>query len=249
VRTIFQVPALGLLAILLNCSRPGPSGRAEILAAAAANLTDSFAELARVFTAKTGIRVIFSFGATGDLATQIENGAPYDVFAAADVQHVDALKSKGLLIPETCARYARGRLVLWTPQGGPIHQIQDVTRVQRVAIANPDIAPYGEAAVESLRALGIWEQVQPKVVYANNVSQTKQYASTGNVDAAFLPLSLVIGAGGHYLEVDERLHRPIDQALGVVKASKKQDLAQRFAAFVLSPEGQAILKQYGYAPV
>lgn len=214
--------------------------------AAAANLSDSFAELARAFTAKTGVRVTFSFGATGDLATQIENGAPYDLFAAADVQHVDALKSKGLLAPETCVRYARGRLVLWTPHGDPVHQLQDVTRMKRIAIANPDIAPYGEAAVESLRALGIWEEVEPKAVYGNNVSQTRQYAATGNVDAAFVPLSLV---KDHYLEVNERLHQPIDQALGVTKASKRQDAARRFADFVLSPEGQAILSRYGYASV
>lgn len=239
--------ALGFALVLFGCARTKPAARPEILVAAAANLSDSFTELARAFTAKTGIAATFNFGATGGLATQIENGAPYDVFAAADVEHVEGLKSRGLLVAGTCARYARGRLVLWAPHLA-IDRIQDITRLKRVAIANPDIAPYGLAAVDSLRALGIWAEVKPKTVFGNHVSETRQYAATGNVNAAFVPLALVIHSQGRYLELGEGLHKPIDQALGVVTASPKQDAARKFAEFVLSAEGQAILKQYGYGP-
>ena len=223
----------------------------EITVAAAANLTDAFAEMAKQFTAKTGIRVVYSLGSTADLAKQIENGGPFDVFASADVEHVDALSQKGLIVPDTQAIYARGRLVLWTPPQGRVRvsRIEDVISadVKTIAIAKPDLAPYGRATVETLRALDIWTQVEPKVVYGTNVSNTKQFATSGNADVAFLPLALVKKDEGQYIEVDERLHQPIDQALAIIKASGKQDMARRFVTFVLGDEGQTILRQYGYS--
>lgn len=222
----------------------------EITVAAAANLTDAFEEVAKQFTAEMGVRVRFSFGATADLAKQIENGAPFDVFVAADVEHVEELDGKGLLTPGTRSLYARGRLVLWTPPGSraQISSIEDLTRpeVTHIAVAKPDVAPYGKATVEALRALNLWQQAEPKVVYAQNVSQTKQFASSGNAEVAFLPLALMKPGEGRYVEVDERLHQPIDQALGVVKASGKQEAARRFTDFVLGEKGQRILEQYGY---
>jgi molybdate transport system substrate-binding protein len=241
------------LCLNLGCDRRslnGPGSVQEINVAAAANLTDAFAEVARQFTADTGVRVVYSFGATADLAKQIENGAPFDVFAAADAEHVDGLDREGLLTPGTRALYARGRLVLWIPQGSSINisRIEDITlsEVERIAIAKPDVAPYGQATVEALRALDLWQRVEPKVVYAQNVSQTKQVAATGNAEVAFLPLSLVKPNEGRFIEVDERLHQPIDQALGVVRASGKQEAARRFRDFVLSGKGERILEQYGY---
>jgi molybdate transport system substrate-binding protein len=233
-------------------ARNGEKPSSEIVVAAAANLTDAFQELSRRFSDRAGIRVILSFGGTADLAKQIENGAPFDVFAAADTAHVDALEQKGLLTPGTRALYARGSLVLWVPAGSTINveQVNDLKReeVERIAIAKPDIAPYGQAAVETLRALKLWDQVEPKVVYGMNVSQVKQFVSSGNAETGFLPRALVKPGEGKYIEISEELHRPIDQALGVIKASDKQDAARRFADFVLSPEGQLILKDYGYKP-
>jgi molybdate transport system substrate-binding protein len=218
--------------------------------AAASNLTDAFAEIGPRFTGKTGIRVVFSFGATADLAKQIENGAPFDVFAAADSEHVEQLELKGLLTAGTRALYARGRLVMWLPPGNnlKVERIQDITakEFERIAIAKPDIAPYGRAAVESLRALGIWSAIEARVIYGQNVSQTKQYAGTGNAEVAFIPLALVKPGEGSYLEVDDALHRPIDQALGVIKDSPKQAPARQFVDFLLSAEGQEILASKGY---
>ncbi|MGI8655792.1 MAG: molybdate ABC transporter substrate-binding protein [Pyrinomonadaceae bacterium] len=226
----------------------------EIIVAAAANLTDAFASLGESWTKKTGMRVRFSFGATADLAKQIENGAPFDVFAAADVEHVAELERKNLLTQGTQKLYARGRLVLWVPlnehhQPAPIRRIEDLKRADaaRIAVAKPDVAPYGRAAVEALRALNVWTLVEPKVVYGQSVTQAKQYAATGNADAAFVPLALVRQEPAErIIAVDERLHQPIDQALGIVRASGKQAAARSFADFVTSEEGQSILRSFGY---
>ena len=115
-----------------------------------------------------------------------------------------------------------------------------------IALAQPDSAPYGAAAVETLRRLGLWEKVQPKLVYAENIGMAKQYAASGNTEAAFTAYSLVIKDGGKALLVDEKMHRPIEQALGIVKGSKNPDAARRYTQFVLSPTGGAILESYGY---
>jgi len=223
----------------------------DLTVAAAANLTDALTEIGPRFTSKTGIRVVFSFGATADLARQIENGAPFDVFLAADTEHVEQLERKGLLTPGTRALYARGRLVMWLPPDSnlSVARIQDITakEFERVAIAKPDVAPYGRATVESLRALNIWNEIEPKVVYAQNVTQTKQYAATGNAEVAFIPLALVKPGEGKYLEVDESLHQPIDQTLGIVKDSPKQAAARQFTDFLLSDEGQELLAKKGYS--
>jgi len=222
-----------------------------LIVAAAANLTDAFGEIGPLFTRKTGIRVVFSFGATADLAKQVENGAPFDVFAAADTEHVDSLDRAGLLSPGTRALYARGRLVLWVPPGSTLKvgKVEEITKrqVDRIAIPKPDIAPYGQAAIESLQKLGIWNEIEPKVVYAQNVSQAKQYAATGNAEVAFIPLALVKPGEGSYIEISESLHLPINQALGVIKSSAKQDAAKQFVSFVLSQEGQQLLTGKGYS--
>jgi molybdate transport system substrate-binding protein len=218
--------------------------------AAAANLTDAFTELGKEFTVRTGVRVTFSFGATADLAKQVENGAPFDVYASADVEHMDDLNGKGLLLSGSNKLFARGRLVLWVPPGSPftLNRIEEIVRpeVERISIAKPDVAPYGRATIEALRALNLWAQVEPKVIYGQNVSQAKQQAATGNAEAAFIPLSLVKTGEGRIIEVDEQLHQPIDQAIAVVKDSPYTETAQRFVNFVLSPEGQALLERYGY---
>ena len=243
---------IGLL--LVACARANRKAEDtaphEIIVAAAANLSDSFPELTQEFTKQTGIKVILSFGATADLAKQIENGAPFDVFAAADVVHVSALEQEGLITRGTARSYARGTLVIWLAEASQIElgRIEDLSakQIERVAIAKPDVAPYGAAAVEALRALNLWQAIEPKVVYGMNVSQVRQFVSSGNAEVGFLPRSLVQDARGKYLEVDEKLHRPIDQALGVVHASPRKEPALRFTQFVLGTEGQRILQKHGY---
>lgn len=245
--------SLALSAFACACGRDGGETRAdEITVAAAANLTDAFGEVAKRFEARTGLKVTNSFGATADLAKQIENGAPFDVFASADVEHVEALAKKGLLADAPRGVYARGRLVLLIP-GGPkanVGRVEDLTGegVAHVAIAKPDVAPYGRAAVESLKALGVWEKVEPKVVYSQTVAQARQFAASGNAEAAFVPRSLVREGDGLAIEVDPKLYAPIEQSVGVVRASERQGAARRFVEFLLSDEGQSILKSFGYDP-
>lgn len=243
--------ALALAVLSGACGRGEREAQAdEITVAAAANLTDAFGEIAKRFTARTGVRVTNSFGATADLSKQIENGAPFDVFASADVEHVEALARKGMLADAPRGVYARGRLVLWLPPNvkASITRVEDLAgeSVSKIAVAKPDVAPYGRAAVETLNALGLWAKVEPKVVYSQTVAQAKQFASSGNAEAAFVPRSLVREGEGTAIEVDSKLHAPIDQAVGVVSASKRQDAARRFVEFLMSEEGQSVLKSFGY---
>jgi molybdate transport system substrate-binding protein len=251
---IYLLTIVFLSTFLTTCTRKTAESQhekvVEINVAAAANLTDAFTELGKVFTTRTGIRVVYSFGASAELSRQIENNAPFDVFASADVENVDRLGNKGLLTDDTRKLYARGRLVMWTPPGArfTLTTLEDLTQpdVERIGIAKPDVAPYGRATVEALRALNLWTQVESKVVYGQNVVQVRQYASTGNVDVAFVPLALVMSGEGRVIEVDERLHRPINQAIAVVKESHKQEAARSFVDFVTSPDGQALLEHSGY---
>jgi molybdate transport system substrate-binding protein len=242
--------------LLLALTAAGCGGRAnaparpELNVATAANLTRVFGELGGIFERETGIHVIFSFGATAQLAQQIEHGAPFDVFAAADTEHIDELARKDLILPSTRAIYARGKLVLWVPDASvSVERIEDLARVSvtHVAIANPQLAPYGRAAIETLQALHLWETVQPKIVYGQNISTTTQYAATGNADAAFTALALVHdNARGRKIVVPGNLHAPLDQAIAVVRSTQKPDQARKFVEFIMSAKARQVLKQYGY---
>jgi len=252
--TMREFLILSLLFISLSChsqSSKNNQKQSELIVAAAANLTDVFAQIGARFNARSGVSVVFSFGSTADLAKQIENGAPFDLFAAADVAHVDELERKGLITSGSRALYTRGQLVMWLPPGSNLkaERIEDVTAMafERIAIAKPDVAPYGQAAIDSLRALGIWSQVEAKVIYAQSVSQAKQYAATGNAEVAFIPRALVKQGEGSFIEIKEELHKPIDQALGIVKDSPRQAAARQFVDFLLSDEGQEILSRNGYS--
>jgi len=238
------------LAILSGCRSHQPAAKPELTIAAAANLTDVFSRLGPRFEADTGIHPIFSFASTAQLTRQIENGAPFDVFAAADSEHVAGLEQKGLLTAGSRAVYARGVLALWIPQSSQagVQRIQDLTQpgVRVIAIAKPELAPYGQASVDSLQKLGIWEQVKPKVVYAENISMAKQYGQSKNADAVFTAYSLVLHETGKILQVDEALHKPIEQELGIVAKSNRQETAKKFVAFLLTGTGKTILLSYGY---
>lgn len=215
--------------------------------AAATNLTDAFDQIGKAFKEESGIEVTFSYGPTAALAKQIENGAPMDVFAAADTDHVDALLVAGHIAPGTRAIYAKGLLAMWAP-AGKVKTLADLAspEVKYVAVAQPALAPYGKAAVDSLKAAGLWDKVQPKIVYANSVAQAKQLASTGNAEVALTAYSLVFKEEGTVLRVDRKLYGPIEQALGVVANSPHDAEARAFANFVLGPKGKSILSQSGY---
>ncbi len=238
-------PVLALTIVLFAVS-VGKPARPEVSIAAAANLTLAFQTIGPEFERATGIHPVFSFGSTAQLARQIENGAPWDVFAAADVEHVASLDQKGLLLAGSRRVYAAGVLALWLPQGRTA-LLTDLTKpsVRLIALANPDLAPYGLAARETLQHAGIWDKVKPKVVYAENISMAKQYGATGNADAVFTAYSLVLGEK-NVLQVPDSLHQPLAQALGIVAASKNPVAAKRFADFVVSGRGHELLLRQGY---
>jgi molybdate transport system substrate-binding protein len=223
----------------------------ELTIAAASDLTPAFEEIGRAFESANKTKVVFTFGSTGMLTRQIENGAPFDLFAAANVSYIDELDKKGLIISDSKAVYARGRITLWTPNTSNIRLqgIADLARpeVMRIAIANPDHAPYGLAAKQALESVGIWDRVKPKLVFGDNIRQTFQYAETGNVDVAIVSLSLSTESRGRWTLIPEELHQPIDQGLGIVKTTKNEKAARAFAAFLSGPQGQAILKKYGFS--
>jgi molybdate transport system substrate-binding protein len=239
-------------ALLASCgsSQRTPESAGKLTVAAAANLTDVFGEVGPAFKAQTGIDVVFSYAATAELAQQIDNGAPFDVFAAADTEHVDSLVTAQKLISDSRAIYAKGQLALWIPAGEPsgIRDLKDLaaSKIHFVAIAQPKLAPYGQAAVDALQNAHLWETLQHKIVYANSISMAKQLAATGNADAAFTAYSLVLHEKGTVLKVDPGLYHPIEQVLAIVAASSRMQEAQQFRSFLLGPEGRAILAKSGY---
>lgn len=208
--------------------------------------------MAEHFEARTGRAVDLNFGSSGQLAQQIERGAPVDVFASADADHVARLARAGVLVPGSERAYVRGRLVVYVPAGGAasIRRLEDLARpeVERVAIAHPEHAPYGVAAREALAAAGLWEALAPRLVTGENARQALEYARTGNVDAALVPYSLAAGArDGRILEVPGELYRPVDHVIAVV-AGARERAARDFVDYVLSEEGRALLARHGFDP-
>jgi molybdate transport system substrate-binding protein len=240
------------MAVLLgSCNaRRAPEPAAKLTVAAAANLTDVFGEVERAFKAKTGGEVVFSYGSTAELAQQIDNGAPFDLFAAADTEHIDSLVKSRKLTADSRAIYALGQLALWIPKGeqSGVRELKDLTgrQVRFIAVAQPELAPYGQATIEVLKNAKIWDAVQPKVVYANSISQAKQMAESGNADATFTAYSLVLHDRGSVLKIDSHLYHPIEQAIAIVASSPRIEQAKQFRSFLLGPDGRTILAKSGY---
>jgi len=251
-RIPFLLTVCALVVFIQSCSSTSKtdSKPSEVTVAAASDLTPAFEEVGREFQAAQNIKVVFNFGSSDMLARQIENGAPIDLFASANVDYVNQLEQKGLIVPDTKKLYARGRITLWTLKDGPVQidKITDLTRpeVKRVAIANPEHAPYGMAARDALEQSGVWEAVKPKLVYGENIRQTLQYAQTGNVEVAIVALSLSMQSDGRWVLVPEELHKPLDQGLAVIKGAKDERAAREFIDFILGPQGQAIMGKYGF---
>ncbi len=242
--------ALGALLLSGLSAAALPASPPRLLVSAAASLRGVCERLESELEAADGTPVLFNFGATGKLAAQIEQGAPVDLLIAADTAAPRRLESLGLAAPGSFALYARGRLALWwrADSGLDFEKLEELARpeVKRIAIADPRLAPYGLAAEQALRAAGVWEQVQPRLVFAENVAQALQYAETGNVEAALVARSLCVEAQGRWILVPAGLHEPLDQALVVIRGSPRETEARRFAAFLLGPGGRRILSSFGY---
>ncbi len=214
--------------------------------AAAADLIQAQPELAAAFEKRSQVKVVFSPGASGELARQIENGAPFDVFLSANEKYVTDLAARGFVLPSSVVVYAQGRLGLWS-RDGKVRSVNELNeaKVRIVALPNPRFAPYGLAAQQLLEAAGLWNPLQPKIVLGENVSQAMQFAETGNADAVITSWTLVARRGGVLLPAK---HAPILQAAGIVARTGEPDLARRFIEFLRAAEGQAILTRHGLMP-
>lgn len=241
------MPAIGkkLVKEATQAKRP-----VTIVVSAAADLNYVFPEIGKLWEQETGNKVVFNLGSTGQLAQQIERGAPVDLFAAANKKFVQDLDKKGLVHSETKALYGVGRITIWQRQDAnyDLKTVRDLMdpQIKRVAIANPDHAPYGVAAREALKAVGIWDSIQPKLVLGENVRQTQQYAETGNVDAAIVALSISVNRPGKWVLIPDNLHQPLEQMLVVPKSARHPELAKQFAAFINGPKGRPLMRKYGF---
>ena len=228
----------------------------EIRVAAASDLKFAMTKLAEQFENEAGTKVDVTYGSSGNFFSQIQNGAPFDLFFSADVEYAKRLEAAGYAEPETLYTYAVGRIVLWMPPGTKM----DVARlgwsglldasVQKIAIANPAHAPYGRAAVAALQKAGIYEQVKSKLVYGENISQTAQFVQSGSAQAGIIARSLAVSPGmseGKAWEIPAEMHPPIEQAVILLSGAKNKKAARAFWDFVRSATGRGILLKFGFA--
>lgn len=218
--------------------------------AAASDLARAFEEVGKKFEATSHIKPVFDFGSSGLLSKQIAQGAPYYMFAAANKSFVDDVVTAGKCDSASTQLYARGRIVVWSPSGvQAATKLTDLAdaRFKKVAIANPEHAPYGRAAQQALEKEGVWPQIQDRIVLADSVSAAMEYAKTKNVDAAIVALSLaVVTDGGAFLRIDQSEYDPLDQMLVVCGNGEEADGARKLVAFIGSPEGREIMTRYGF---
>lgn len=225
---------------------------AEVSVAVAANFTDAARDIIPLFEKSTGHTVKVSFGSTGKLYAQIEHGAPFAVFLAADSKRPKKAESEGLAVPGTRFTYAIGRLALWSPKADVFSDAEaylKAGRFQRAAIANPKTAPYGLAAQQVMEHLGIWRSVQRKLVRGDSIAQTFQFTATGNTDVGFVALSQVRAwkdNKGSVWEIPQSYYAPIKQQAILLKKGSDNDAAKTFVDFLKGPEARAVIIGYGY---
>jgi molybdate transport system substrate-binding protein len=239
-----------LLALALLLVGAAPAAAAQVQVAVAANFAEPAKEIARRFEARTGHKATLSFGASGQFFTQISKGAPFEVFLSADVDRPLKAEADGLAVAGSRFTYATGQLVLWSKTPGLVDRrgaVLSTDKYQKLAIADPKAAPYGQAAVETLRGLKLYDRVAPKIVQGTSIAQALQFAQTGAAELGFVALSQVINErGGSRWVVPENLHAPIDQQAVLLKTGAGNPAAVAFMVFLKGPEAKAIIRRYGY---
>jgi molybdate transport system substrate-binding protein len=246
------------LFILLTCLclwRPAEAGAGEIKIAAASDLTFAFKDVVARFEKETGNKVRLTYGSSGNFFSQIQNGAPFDLFFSADVSFPQKLEAAGLTEPGSIYEYAKGEIVIWVLNGSKLDLSKGLAvlldpTIRKIAIANPLHAPYGAAAVAAMKHAGIYEQVKGKFVQGENISQTAQFVHSGNADVGIVALSLALApamkSSGRYVVIPAKDYPPLIQAAVILKSSPAKELANQFLKFLKEPGTVTLMEQYGF---
>jgi molybdate transport system substrate-binding protein len=240
--------------VSLSLSLCVPARAGEVTVAVAANFTAPMQKIAQAFEQETGHKAVLSFGSTGGFYAQIKNGAPFQVLLAADDETPAKLEKEGFGVSGSRFTYAIGKLVLWSKQVGLVDDKGEVLKAgkfERIAIANPKLAPYGAAAVEAMTKLGVWQALQPKLVQGENIAQTYQFVASENAQVGFVALSQVMSEGkisqGSGWVVPSSLHSPIQQDAILLSKGTDNPAATALMAFLRGAKAQALIRSFGYA--
>lgn len=258
IKLSMQKVLFGLLSWLLLLAWPQKVSAAELKVAAAADLKYALDELSTEFqTTHPGLKVDITYGSSGSFYAQLQNGAPFDLFLSADIAYPRKLAEAGLALGSNVFRYAVGRIVVWVPRASALDvqklgiQALVVPGVKKIAVANPAHAPYGRAAVAAMKALGVYEQAAPKLVYGENIAQTAQFIQSGAADIGIIALSLALAppmhGTGRYWQIPVESYPPLEQGGIILRDAKEPGAAASFRDFVLRQRGRAVLKRYGFA--
>ena len=250
------VRALFALAAILCMWLPAVAGAAEIKVAAAADLTFVFKDVASQFEKQTGSKIKLTYGSSGNFFAQIQNGAPFDLFFSADIGYPEKLEAAGLAEPGTIYEYASGKIVIWIPNVSKLDLGRGLATlldpgIRKIAIANPQHAPYGTAAVAAMRHAAVYDKIKSKLVLGENISQTAQFVQSGNADVGILALSLALAPAmknaGRYVKIPAADYPPIIQAAVILKSSRNKQLANQFMKFIKQPDTVALMARYGFS--
>jgi molybdate transport system substrate-binding protein len=234
-----------VLTVASGCKKNDQSK--ELRIAAASSLAGAFESVGEEFKKETGIQISLVLSSSGNLTQQIKEGAPYDLFASADLKYLDQLQEAKAVDAADRKIYAEGRVVMWVQSGDAPKSLSDLKdpRYEHISIANPEHAPYGTAAKEALVKAGVWSEIEGRVVRGSNVRQAMQYVESGNAEVGLIALSLVKGGSGSYTIIADSDHKPLQQGIAVVSSSSKKDSARAFITFLTSEKGAALLEPFG----
>lgn len=233
------------------------AGAQSLTVAAASDLQAVMPVLSAAFEKATGEPIRVTYGSSGNFFSQIQNGAPFDVFMSADAVYPRQLEASGLTVPDSLVVYGVGRIVLWAHRRSPAHvgrglEGLNTQAVKRIAIANPNHAPYGRAAVSALQHVGLYDRLKSRLILGENVSQAAMFADSGNADAGIIALSLALSPAlkqhGSFFLIPLDFYPPLEQAAVIVKSSRKQDAARAFLRFMRRPEIVRLMETAGFAP-
>lgn len=247
----FYYLLIGLLSVTTARFCPAQS----ITVAAASDLQYAMQDVATQLHQQTGIEVKLIYGSSGNFFQQLQNGAPFDMFFSANLDYVKQLQTAGLTEPGTYHEYARGKIVLWVPKDSPLDissGLQSLLNpaIKKIAIANPQHAPYGQAAVAAMQKEGVYDKVKDKFVLGENISQTASFVVSGSADAGIVALSLALSPNmkdkGRYVEIPVSDYPPIEQACVILSSSKNKPAAKQFLSFIKTAAVADTLRKYGF---